>query len=486
MLALIVGSLLTPSTALAQTSEASAQVRPAMGSVFHATWSDYDNAKRIRVLDMLAAAGVEWVRIDMGWDVFEKDGPGVYNQSYIDLVSHAVDAANARGIKVLGMIWWTPDWATGGRRGTYPPRDPADYGRFAGWIADQFKGRVQAWEIWNEPNHDSFWTGTIGEYVQLVKAAYPKIKAADPNALVVAGSTSHNDTTTLRKMYDAGMGGYFDVLSTHPYQGMQNDPPEVPDTTGDKWWLLSHVKSVRDLMKSRGDGSKKIWFTEYGWSAHKNTGGEENWELGVTPAQQADFLVRAAEFVKANYPYVTNMFWYNSRAKATGDVHQDGFGLLNRDFSPRLVYDALKSYTTANPPPSTDSEPTSESEPATEPDPDAPVVIRGQECTIVGTEGDDVLVGTPGDDVICGLGGDDEIRGGAGNDIIFGGRGNDVIFGGRGNDKLYGGRGNDVIRGNRGRDLLVGKAGRNRLHGGVGSDRCRANRTDRVRSCRRA
>jgi Ca2+-binding RTX toxin-like protein len=41
-------------------------------------------------------------------------------------------------------------------------------------------------------------------------------------------------------------------------------------------------------------------------------------------------------------------------------------------------------------------------------------------CTIIGTEGNDMMQGTPGDDVICGLGGVDEINGWDGNDQIYG------------------------------------------------------------------
>lgn len=43
-------------------------------------------------------------------------------------------------------------------------------------------------------------------------------------------------------------------------------------------------------------------------------------------------------------------------------------------------------------------------------------VCHQKQCTIVGTNEDDLLVGTNGDDVICGL---------AGNDIIVGKKGDD-------------------------------------------------------------
>ena len=98
------------------------------------------------------------------------------------------------------------------------------------------------------------------------------------------------------------------------------------------------------------------------------------------------------------------------------------------------------------------------------------MVVDGHRCTIVGTQGPDVLVGTPGNDVICGLGGNDIIKGGGGNDILIGGAGNDVIYGGPGNDILYGDTGNDILRGNAGADKLFGGPGNDRLLGGPGID----------------
>ena len=90
--------------------------------------------------------------------------------------------------------------------------------------------------------------------------------------------------------------------------------------------------------------------------------------------------------------------------------------------------------------------------------------IADDDCTIVGTAGDDRLTGTDGDDVICGLGG------------------NDVLSGLAGNDRIVGGDGDDVLRGGRGADVLEGGAGRDRAEGGKGRDLCTA---ERRRSCKR-
>jgi polysaccharide biosynthesis protein PslG len=439
-------SIGAPGPASAGGSEAVTGPRPAFGVNFHAGWTDYTNEQRLMVLDKMAAAGVDWVRVDIGWSTFEEHCRGCYSQWYIDILDLTVDAARARGIDVLGMLWRTPDWANGGAGVYAPPTDPAEYGRAARWAAEHFRGRVAAWEVWNEPNEDYFWTGSTQDYARLVQAAYPGFKAGDPGATVVLGGPAYNDTEWLTGLYEAGIHGSFDVMATHPYQAPADLPPEEADTGGENIWLLSHVTAVRDLMARYGDGHKEIWFTEFGWSAHGNWAGVPPWDRGVTEAQQATYLVRTLEYMAANHPYVTKLFWYNERNRGTSDVHLDNYGLLTRSLSPKPVYDAVKRYLLDGAlPPWLEGSPTA------------------HRCTITGSGGPDVLNGTPHRDVICGGPGHDVIRGAGGNDVIYGGAGNDVLVGGAGSDVLEGGPGKDTFKPGRGKDRLNPGPGQDRL-----------------------
>ncbi len=89
----------------------------------------------------------------------------------------------------------------------------------------------------------------------------------------------------------------------------------------------------------------------------------------------------------------------------------------------------------------------------------APIQCWGQNATIVGNAGNDVLNGTPGPDVIVAGAGDDTINGNGGDDRICADAGNDLIDGGAGNDSVWGGSGADTIRGGTGDDLLIGNPG---------------------------
>ncbi len=91
-------------------------------------------------------------------------------------------------------------------------------------------------------------------------------------------------------------------------------------------------------------------------------------------------------------------------------------------------------------------------------------------CTVIGTDGDDVLAGTVGEDVICGLGGNDVIDGNLGSDRLYGGPGQDDVKGAGGDDLIVGGEGNDRLDGGQGRDRLIGGEGDDQLFGGADAD----------------
>ena len=100
----------------------------------------------------------------------------------------------------------------------------------------------------------------------------------------------------------------------------------------------------------------------------------------------------------------------------------------------------------------------------------AQVTVGFPDCTITGTDGDDILTGTPGNDVICALGGNDTIDGRDGNDFILAGTGDDTVYGRAGNDTIYGGQGDDFILGHRGKDIIHAGAGDDIVYAGGGDD----------------
>ena len=54
-------------------------------------------------------------------------------------------------------------------------------------IANRYKGKITAWEIWNEEDLSYFWKGSVEQYVELIKYAYTALKEVDENNTVVMG-----------------------------------------------------------------------------------------------------------------------------------------------------------------------------------------------------------------------------------------------------------------------------------------------------------
>ena len=100
-------------------------------------------------------------------------------------------------------------------------------------------------------------------------------------------------------------------------------------------------------MTSKGDPNKTIWFTEFGWSSTPVTQIVTGYEYSQYNSEQdqANFLVRAFQKVKAEFPYVTHMIvWNLNFQQVVGPTDEKyGFGILRPDGSGRPAYEALKA-----------------------------------------------------------------------------------------------------------------------------------------------
>jgi chitodextrinase len=348
LLAAVVAAFLVP-------NGARAAAPPVFGVQFHGMWSSYTDAQRATVLDNLRAGGATWVRLDVSWAMLQPFSRDSYDMNWgVPFVDRVVNMASSRGLKVLVTLWLTPGWANNNAGERVLPTDPNDYANAARWAAARYAGKVQAWEVWNEPNDTGAMTGADPvAYTQLLRAAYPALHQGDPSTSVVFGGPSFNDDAWIARAYDAGAAGSFDVMSTHPYLNPANAAPETADD-GTRY-TLRHVGAVRDLMVQRGDGDKPIWFTEFGWSTHANdlfdyTSPSTWWALGVSPEMAADYLVRTMQLVESSYPYVTQLFWYQERDRAMpttygmGTLQNNNYGLLGVDLSPKPAWYAIRDH----------------------------------------------------------------------------------------------------------------------------------------------
>ena len=316
-----------------------------VGVNYHAMWSDLSDAGRATMLDRYAAAGVEWVRIDVSWDSLQPSGPTSYDlNGGVAKLQKRLDEVAARGMKSMVMLYWAPPWSSGTTAKNGVPRNADEYGTAAAWMAQHYAGKLQAIEIWNEPDLADFLANrSVVTYTNLLKAAYPKIKAANPNVTVVAGAPTGINTNWYTQMYANGGAHMFDALGIHPYMGNVDEPPTTCNTKYIQYYPCN-ITNLVNLMKANGDGDRQIWATEYGWSTHDNstyTAPIPSWKRGVTYANQAKYVIQMQE-VLAQWPQVTNSFWYTDRNTANADAQEANYGLLYRDFTPKPGYYAMK------------------------------------------------------------------------------------------------------------------------------------------------
>lgn len=307
------------------------------------TWA-VSSVERDRAVSDVQELGAKWMRLTMSWHDIET-GPDSY--SLLGHYDDAIRRAAASGTQVVVTVYTSPSWASGETNRESPPLDAADYADFMRFAAARWGAQVDAWEVWNEPNLADFWsTGpNAARYAQLLKAAYPAIKAADSGAEVVFGGLAYNDYRFVEAAYAAvpNLGDYYDVMATHPYPRPANAAP-------DRVWLdpdgriavkaFAGYREVRKVMLARGD-DKPLWFTEFGWSTNTIDG----W--GVSESQQAAYLDQALRCVEQD-PYVRVAIWYLHRNHPwAGDANTwaDQLGLVRTDFSRKPAFDAFKSYT---------------------------------------------------------------------------------------------------------------------------------------------
>jgi hypothetical protein len=288
-----------------------------------------------RNLQILAKCGVKYIRAWWGWGMCEQV-KGTFEFSEYERQFDAVTDGTGMGIMPILLryyqctylpweTWCEAAWAgnTSCAKGNciqLPPfPDQVDeFGVFAGKVAAHFKGRVNAYEIWNEPTY------TMGDkvYASLLKAAYPQIKANDPGATVVGMAgiplTSDDPETTCSITGVLARHPPFDVLSEHAYAQLPS-----PDTA-----FPARMTAVKRALADAGRSDAAIWHTEQGL-----TGNDDGFGLaGDSESDIAQLYIRDA--ITAWSQGSSKFFWFSQDVSTDYDYSVFYGGYVPR---PRLV-----------------------------------------------------------------------------------------------------------------------------------------------------
>ncbi|MEM1058678.1 MAG: DNRLRE domain-containing protein [Verrucomicrobiota bacterium] len=178
------------------------------------------NALNNTDLANMQAAGVKYVRIRAAWPDVEKT-QGTYTWTNLDNTMAKLDQYGLQPIFLLAYT--APGYNTDG----IIMNETAERQGFANYAAaavTRYNAPGVVWEIWNEPNTDNFWPGySADNYMGLIDAAVPAMKAADPSCFVVGGSVLDmvwaQTDAWLERCFELGFANQCDGLSVHPYSG---------------------------------------------------------------------------------------------------------------------------------------------------------------------------------------------------------------------------------------------------------------------------
>jgi hypothetical protein len=277
-----------------------------------------------RDLQLVQDASFRWVKQELPWREIEGAAKGTWNWETADRIINQIEAHGLKGIVRLGS---QPAWAAHVPLPEIsPPDNLQDFYDYVFAVASRYKGRVEAYQIWNEPNLAREWGNrppNPTEYVELLKVGYRAVKDADPQAIVISAGlapTTRNDTIAMpdiyfiQGMYDAGGVSYFDALGVHAsgYKSAPETDPALVAITPElnnsdsapeelrRVYCFRHVEDVRELMVRNGDAAKKIVVLEFGWTIDPRSDSPYHWHA-VSDEQQDKYLQRAYAYAQANW-----------------------------------------------------------------------------------------------------------------------------------------------------------------------------------------
>jgi O-antigen ligase len=358
--------------------------------IFNPDGSVNPDNKVKRTLEMIAAAGMQWVRVQFPWEDIEVCGKGNFRDTCRGYDADAwakydyiVQEAKRNGLELIVRLDSPPNWAragfrateevkiqeAAGKRVTGPPDHLADFGDFVATVAGRYRQELRFFQIWNEPNLPGEWNyhrQDPAELVAMLRLVRERIKAVNPNAVILFPALSPtdgrgegvNDLEYLQGVYNAGGRDHFDIMSAqlyglgqppteHRYIKPGDSPLHPIDTKTD----VGRVVLLREIMMRNGDERKAIWVSELGWNSAPKTLGPAalTWGEPVSEELKGEYLVQAMQRAQREWPWMGPMCIWMFRWGGEPPNPNDPtpfFQLVDFDFNPLPAYTAVKNYLT--------------------------------------------------------------------------------------------------------------------------------------------
>ncbi len=249
-----------------------------------------------KVFDAAKSIKAKWIRIGFIWALANPE-KGKYDFKAYDAI---INEALKRNLHILPVVTWTPKWASANGNSSEwmfsPPTEKIigkcgsgyDYlEKFAETISERYKGKIEYWELWNEPDmrpslYDANGNGTSSdEYAKMLYYFHKGIKAGNKKAKVVLGGLAQGE-----KEPECEKGYALKLLESERYPAGENfDVFNFHTNFKPPAEIKKQIENNKKLLKKFGIGEKKIWITETSYTSdpkHQILEGYKHGESGFS------------------------------------------------------------------------------------------------------------------------------------------------------------------------------------------------------------
>jgi hypothetical protein len=334
------------------------------------------NPSSSSIMQKAEDSGTYWVRYNaFNWADIEptRTNPPTYNWNAVN--ETALRNIPASDLRTIGLILKTPSWAQkipGKACGPIAEEDLPAFSQFVDALVRRYAYsgfNVKYWEFFNE--QDAAWSifvdgdsgyGCWGDssdleyyggdyYAEMLKVAYPAVKAVDPNAHVVLGGLlldcdpehpPQGETCPsgnfLKGILSNGGGNYFDIANFHTYP--YEFKGKIVDEIHYKW------KHRGGILEGKAAFVKEV-MANYGFSKPIFNG-----ETAFNCPEWSDCNSNLGRFYENQASYVPRLFSISRSIGLLGSIWYElegpGWrycGLLNAGGSPKPAYIAYQFMT---------------------------------------------------------------------------------------------------------------------------------------------
>jgi len=198
--------------------------------------------------ELMDAMGIEWILTTFYWGSIEYE-KGKFDFSGYDSY---VDTAKKNGKKIIAVLAYDTPWLfpEGKRKKYISSENMPHFLHYVEETVRRYQGRVDVWNIWNEPNF-MFWDGSNKEFYELTRLSAERIRQTDPDAYILGGAFWRAPEGFIKNMYKAGAMENIDALAFHPYAVSPAGSMKIYD------------KFVKVLSEINYTGP--VWITEVGY-----------------------------------------------------------------------------------------------------------------------------------------------------------------------------------------------------------------------------